>query len=82
MIANRVSHLSCSEQLFKNEAPVYQDALKEAGYTDKIEYNIPEITDNIGRRKNIRSRKIIWFNPPFSQSVKTNIGDTILSPCG
>ena len=25
-----------------------------------------------------RSRNIIWFNPPFSQNVKTNIGKLFL----
>ena len=28
--------------------------------------------------KKVRQRKIIWFNPPYSVNVKTNIGKTFL----
>ena len=33
-------------------------------------------SDNTSKKQ--RKRKIIWFNPPFSLSVKTNIGRTFL----
>ena len=35
-----------------------------------------ETCENINNRN--RHRKIIWFGPPFSQSVKTNIGKIFL----
>ena len=28
--------------------------------------------------KKVRQRKIIWFNPPYSVNVETNIGKTFL----
>ena len=33
-------------------------------------------TTNVNNRN--RARNIIWFNPPYSQNVKTNIGKTFL----
>lgn len=75
MISNRLSNLSCSEEVFLSEVPVYQDALKAAGYTEQIRYNtLPRTAP-----KRNRQRKIIWFNPPFCQTVKTNVGAKFLA---
>ena len=75
MISNRLSNLSFSEEVFLSEVPVYQDALKAAGYTEQIRYNtLPRTAP-----KRNRQRKIIWFNPPFCQTVKTNVGAKFLA---
>ena len=45
----------------------------------KQQYHIPKqqtTTDN--RKKRNGARNIIWFNPPYSQNVKTNIRKTFL----
>ena len=44
-------------------------ALKESGYTTSMTYEKEQKNRN---RK--RKRKVIWFNPPYRQSVKTNVG--------
>ena len=31
-----------------------------------------------GRKKRRRKRNVIWFTPPFSQSVRTNVGGQFL----
>ena len=77
MIAERLSNLSCSESVFKNESQVYQDALNSAGYTENLIYKKENKT--VTPRKKQRSRSIIWFNPPFSDSVKTNVGGKFLA---
>ena len=69
MINKGLSDLSCNEDEFKKAKPLYENALKESGYKAEMKY---ETSGNINNRN--RRRKIIWFNPPFSQSVKTNIG--------
>ena len=43
--------------------------LKKNGYKEELRY----IEEEKGKRKK-RTRKVTWFNPPFCQSVKTNIG--------
>ena len=76
MIATRVSNLSSSRHIFENECKVYNHALIHAGYRQELQYN-----DNNGKVKNRKSRKrnILWYNPPFSQNVKTNVAKTFLA---
>ncbi|KAJ8045980.1 hypothetical protein HOLleu_09119 [Holothuria leucospilota] len=74
-IGRRISELSSSEEAFKNTAPAYNEALKSVGYNQEIEY---QDTSATREGKKNRSRKIIWYNPPFSKNVKTNIGANFL----
>ena len=73
MVNKCLSDLSCNEDEFKKAKPLYENALKESGCKAEMKY---ETRENINNRN--RHRKIIWFNPPFSQSVKTNIGKIFL----
>ena len=74
-ISKRLSSISSTEHEFHRAAPMYQKALANSGYTDKLAYTNPNST-NTSRKTN--KRKIIWFNPPFSKSVVTNIGRKFL----
>ena len=72
MIERRINKLSKNEQIFNNHVATYQNALNNANFKHKLKY-----TENVKtqtKKKTPRSRKIIYFNPPFCQSVKTNIG--------
>ena len=68
-----MSEISSSEEVFKTAIPQYEEALRQSGFNEKLEY-VPQ-RNNAGRR---RSRNIIWYNPPFSLGVKTNIGKEFL----
>ena len=68
MINERISNLSCNKKEFNKVKDVYQTALNGSGYNKVMEYK-PK-----NDKKKSRKRKIIWFNPPFSSNVKTNIG--------
>ena len=57
---------------FEKSKTIYETALKESGYDAPLNYNPTN-----GNRRN-RGRKIIWFNPPFNNSVKTNVGRKFL----
>jgi len=47
--------------------------MEKCGYKEKLHYkNSEQKSQNTSKRK--RKRNIIWYNPPFSNSVKTNIG--------
>ena len=50
-----------------------QEALKRSGYDYRLSFN-PQPP----KPKHPRSRKIIWFNPPYSANVTTNIGHRFL----
>jgi hypothetical protein len=68
MINKRLSELSCNAQEFHKAKGPYEKAINNSGYQYKMEYERKVPT------KRRRRRKIIWFNPPFSKNVKTNIG--------
>lgn len=70
----RLSNISSDQDQFNTAARSYQEALENAGYLHKMEY---QKTDSNNRRKN-RSRNIIWYNPPYSKHVTTNIGKKFL----
>ena len=69
MIEKKLCDRSYSEEEFTAAKPLYQQALSASGYSEDIQFSKPE-----NRRKKNRPRKnIIWFNPPFSMNVKTDI---------
>ena len=51
-------------------------ALKKSGCDDKLKYQKNTSTTN---SKQQRKRNIIWFNPPYSMNVATNIGRFFLN---
>ena len=69
MTNKRISSLSCDETEFSKAKITYETALKNSGYQATLKF---EKTSQNTRRN--RNRKVIWFNPPFSLNVKTNIG--------
>ena len=75
MISKRVSMLSSNQQVFEQEAQIYNEGLKVAGYKEKIKF-IPPVPNQ--RKGNRRKRNVIWFNPPFHEDVSTPIGEKFL----
>ena len=74
-LSERLSKNSSNEMIFNEAKNDYEEALKKSGYKDvKLEYKKPT-----PKKKRNRSRNIIWFNPPFSCNVSTNIGKKFLS---
>ena len=68
MISKRVSDISCDSDHFNKAAPDYNTALKKSGFNENIKYSPSQL-----KQRN-RKRQIIWFNPPYSVNVKTNVG--------
>ena len=73
MINNRLSRLSCDEEVFNNAKDPYEAALKDSGYSTSLKFEPTR-----GRKKRQRNRKVIWFNPPYSSHVRTDIGKRFL----
>ena len=67
----RLSKISSSKEIFDSACPPYQEALNKSGYNYKLAFN-PNLPS--ARNEPNRKRNITYFNPPFSCSVKTNIG--------
>ena len=72
-----LTEISSDEQSFKQAAPLYQQALDKCGYKQKLTFKHPSIqTNNKDSRR--RKRNITWYNPPFSENVATNVGQSFL----
>ena len=69
--------LSSNEQVFNQEAYIYNEGLKQAGYNENIKYIPPTPTDT--RVKRHRKRSVIYFCPPWNDALKTNLGKKFLS---
>ena len=70
IVSNRLSSLSSSKREFDNTCKPFRDALKAAGHDDKINFENKNVQGG-SRRK--RKRRVIWWNPPFSLAVQTNL---------
>ena len=75
-ISKRISSLSSNIELFPRAAPMYNAALQNAGYTERVKYD-SKINENKPSRS--RKRNIIWYNPPYNIGVSTNIGRVFLN---
>jgi hypothetical protein len=67
--------LSCNAEEFHKAATIYSKALKESGFDDQLKY-LPRPT--LQNPRNNRARNVIWFNPPYSANVLTNVGRAVL----
>jgi hypothetical protein len=72
-ISRRINNISSNKDIFDAAAPFYNKALAASGYAEKIEYK-HHSTKNTRRR----TRNIIWYNPPYSINVETNIAKKFL----
>ena len=75
-VNRRLSRLSSSKEEFLAAVTPFQEALDKAGYTHQLAYEEPAAPKASSRT---RTRKVTWFNPPFSQSISTNIGQKFLT---
>ena len=74
-VNRRLSNISANEGVFKESIPPYQEALAKGGYEHQLKF---EPQPSSRREVRNRSRKITWFNPPFSRNVATNVGAKFL----
>ncbi|XP_065639655.1 uncharacterized protein LOC136072378 [Hydra vulgaris] len=75
MISNRISNISSSKEVFDRATSIYNNALAASGFDENISFQ-KNLTPS---KSKSRSRNIIWFNPPFSQNVNTNVAKTFLN---
>ena len=77
-IEKRTSETSSNIDVFNRSIKIYNDALYESNFKETLQFVIPAPKNNDENQKRKRKRNIIWFNPPYSKNVKTNIGKTFL----
>ena len=73
MIEQMLTRHCSSNEEFEKVKSDYQKSLRASGYTHELKYN-PK-TKQVKRN---RKRTVTWFNPPWCNNVKTNIGEKFL----
>ena len=71
-INRRLSDNSSNQEVFDSIKEDYESALRNSGHSPTLLFN-----PNRSPKRN-RKRNIIWFNPPYSKNVRTNIGKSFL----
>ena len=74
MITKRLCTLSKTAKEFDNCKADYENALRRSGFNTKLKFEEPK--KEKGKRK--RKRECLFYNPPFCQSVRKNIGRAFL----
>ena len=77
-INKRLSEISYDQNSFDKAAPLYQKALSDSGYKHRLVFSRPHASQPPNSTRNNRHRDILWYNPPFSKNVATNVGRTFL----
>ena len=78
-INRRINETSSNREAFEKVAPTYQQALNKSGYEFQLNYQEPATPTTPRPNKKNRHRNITWFNPPYSNHVKTNLGRKFLN---
>ena len=76
-VNKRINSLSCNKEVSYYAAPLYNHALKQSNFDFRFHYEPRPAYCNTPTRRN-RQRQVIWFNPPYSKNVKTNIARDFL----
>ena len=75
-INRRLSALSSNKETFDKAKPTYDKALRSSGFNESLHYCKKNTT---APTKTNRKRNTIWFNPPYSKNVQTNVAKTFLN---
>ena len=76
-VSRRLSNISSTKELFIQEIPYYQAAMDRAGHKERLTYKLEDTM--VERKSNQRGRGVIWFNPPWSSNIRTNVGGKFIS---
>ena len=68
-----MSQNSSNEEIFNATRHEYEDALKKSGHPAALKFSKQKKL-----KPHNRHRNIIWFNPPFSKTVSTNVAKNFL----
>ena len=74
-VNKRLNEISCDKESFNNSKTDYEKALKDSNLDHKLTYNA---NNEPKSKKNQRKRNVIWFNPPYSTALNTNLGREFL----
>ena len=73
-INKRLSKISSDKESFQQAAASYQSVPHISGYNHTLFFSSQSARPSYSRKN--RPRIVIWYNPPFSRNVATNVGRT------
>ena len=76
-INKRLCEISSNKDVFLEAIPPYQMELERCGYDHQLAWMESEELQK-KKKSRSRSRRITWFNPPYSVNVKTNVAHEFL----
>ena len=77
MIEKRICGISSDSSKFEESKGMYEEALKKSGHRCKMTFTEEPLRTRPPKKRQ-RRRNVIWFTPPFSNLVKTNLGRKFL----
>ena len=77
-VNKRLSSTSSSKEIFDKAVPLFQEAINKSGYNYTLKFDPPKEATPPKRKNTCRKRNILWFNPTYNSSVKTNVGHEVL----
>ena len=77
-INKRLNEISCDQDAFDTHKRDYEKALADSSLRSKLTYDPPAPANQNRAAKRTRKRDIIWFTPPYSASLVTNLGKEFL----
>ena len=72
-MAKRISDTSSSKYIFDKSISIYQNTLYESGFKEDLKYTPSDTSLQKENDQGTSRRKTMWFNPPYSRSMKTNM---------
>ena len=72
MAQKRLSSISKTKEIFDKIKVSYEKTVKNSYFKTTLSY-VQDNSIGITRRK-LRKKKVFYYNPPFSNCIKTNIG--------
>ena len=61
--------------IFDNTKDIYNTALKNSGFQNKLEFS----QDKKKTKNRNRKRKVTWYNPPFCKTINLNLGEIFIN---
>ena len=77
-VNKRLSSISSNEEMFESVAPIYREALAKSGYDFQLKFD-PHASEPSKKKNKNRHRDAIWFNPPYSAAIRSNVGKDFLN---
>jgi len=72
-LPSSVNKLPSNEKIFTQSTYNHQNLLNQSGYKHQLQFLPRTLTNNTQHEPRNRKKKVVWYNPPYSQHATTKI---------